>query len=310
MASELRHRLNGLVVASNVPLPGVPRTTSSQIDLTVTLAEGAAPPPRGVVLQGSRLFTIYDNHPEFWFVFPDGVYFRIDACGTEVHGGWPSALDASIAVLYLVNTVIAFVLRLRGAEVLHGCSAVIDGRAVAIVGPSGSGKSTLAAALARRGFTVLAEDVTVVLEDGDGFATAASHSRLRLWPDAAKLLYERELPYLADRDWKTYAELDGDLDALAAQRFELAALYSLDDRRDVPAPRVEPLSRRDALLDVLANTYHNLGEARFATRSFERAGRLVARLPVRLAVPSRDLRTVLALADAIVDDFRALTQAA
>jgi hypothetical protein len=195
----------------------------------------------------------------------------------------------------------AFVLRLRGHEVLHASCANIDGVAIAFAGPSGSGKSTLAACLAQRGFSIVSEDVTALVDRGDRFEVLPSHRRIRLWSDAASLVYGDALPWLAGTDWKHFAELPHVPD----ERLELAAIYSIDDRREAD-PHVESLSPRDGLLDLIANTYHNVRDSSLLPTNFERLGRIAANVPLRLAVPNVRLDSVFALADAIVEDVRNL----
>jgi hypothetical protein len=313
--SLYRHLLYGLTIDANLPIAGVPSGTSlGDSDLVIEFAPTSDPSllrdgsrkiealPRNA--KGDPLFTLFRRGDDYLFDFPDGAQFLIDAAATHIRATWPPTLDAALSATYLVNTVMAFVLRLRGHEVLHASAALIDGHAIAIIGPSGAGKSTTAACLARRGFPIISEDVVALVETAGRFFVLPSHSRIRLWSDSAALLFGSadSLPLLAGEDWKRYVEID-DCAPLASRTFELAAIYSLDDRRDAP-PSVQPLSERDALVDLIANTYHNIRDPRLAPASFERLGRLVARVPLRLAVPHKELSTAFAFADAIVDDFR------
>lgn len=67
----------------------------------------------------------------------------------------------------------------RGIPVLHAAVAVDDaGRGVVLAGDSGSGKSTLLAALARRGWRQLADDLAPVTLDDDRVPVAVP-----TWPD-------------------------------------------------------------------------------------------------------------------------------
>lgn len=305
--------LYGLVIAANVPIPAAPPAPANAVpDLVVdfdplpdpsVLREGATLLQHALRERDrdAPLFTLFRRGDDYLFDFPDGVQFLIAPHAGHIRASWPPPHDAHLASIYLVNTVLAFVLRLRGREVLHASAALIDGKAVAFAGPGGAGKSTLAACLARRGFPIISEDVTALVEEDGRFLVLPSHARVRLWSDAAALVSERELPFLAGGDWKRYL----DVPRASGASFELGAIYSLDDRRDAP-PHVEPLGGRDALLDLIANTYHTIRDPRLAPASFERLGRLVQRVPVRLAVPREGVETTFALADAIAGDFRTL----
>ena len=74
--------------------------------------------------------------------------------------------------------------RWLGREVLHGGAFVAGGTAWALLGESGAGKSTLLAALAKRGHTVLCDDVLVL----DGGAVLAGPRCIDLMPGTAAAL--------------------------------------------------------------------------------------------------------------------------
>jgi hypothetical protein len=316
-SSHHLHSLYGLVLSANYPLAGVPSAPSgSTVDVHVAFERVADPEAlRRDTLPleqspntaaGTPLFVLHRRGDGYLFDFPDATQFVISGDGTDIRVSWQPPVDAEVAAVYLVNTVMAFVLRLRGHEVLHASAIVVDGYSIAIVGPSGAGKSTLAACLAQRGFAVLSEDVAALVEAGDRYFVLPSHSRIRLWSDSAALVSRKELRFLAGADWKRY--LDAGPPPL--RPFELAAIYSLDDRQASPlAPRVEPLNERDGLVDLIANSYHNIRDPRFAPASFERLGRLARSVPLRLAVPHSDLASALRLGDLIVEDVRALLAA-
>jgi serine kinase of HPr protein (carbohydrate metabolism regulator) len=59
------------------------------------------------------------------------------------------------------------------SETLHGSTVALDGRAVLIIGISGSGKSDLALQLIDRGFTLVADDQTIVQKRGERLYASA-----------------------------------------------------------------------------------------------------------------------------------------
>jgi len=293
------HRLYGLVIASNAPIAGAPLTDGGNAAIEVVFELARDLGAVGTPLIDGPLFTVFRRRGGYRFDFPDGAQFVIDRDGTSIRASGPPDL----ASIYLLNTVMAFVLRLRGHEVLHASCANIDGVAIAFAGPSGSGKSTLAACLAQRGFSIVSEDVTALIDHGNRFDVLPSHRRIRLWSDVATLIYgdAHSLPWLAGTDWKQFAELPD----ISSDRLELAAIYSIDDRRDAD-PHVESISPRDGLLDLIANTYHNVRDSSLLPTNFERLGRIAANVPLRLAVPNVRLDSAFALANAIVEDVRHL----
>ncbi|GAA4014512.1 HPr kinase/phosphatase C-terminal domain-containing protein [Sphingomonas swuensis] len=62
------------------------------------------------------------------------------------------------------------------SETLHASTVAIDGRAVLISGISGSGKSDLALRLIDRGFTLVADDQTIVQKRGERLMVSAPHT--------------------------------------------------------------------------------------------------------------------------------------
>ena len=69
---------------------------------------------------------------------------------------------------FLLGTVFATLLRLRGLFVLHASSVNINGSAVAFSGFKGYGKSTTAMAFYNEGYPVVADDyITIEFNDND-----------------------------------------------------------------------------------------------------------------------------------------------
>jgi hypothetical protein len=88
--------------------------------------------------------------------------------------------------LFLLGSVFGVLCNQRGVLPLHACSIEIDGSAVAFAGASGMGKSTLAAAFQRRGFRVLADDVTPVELVPGGARFLPGVGRIKLWGDSMR----------------------------------------------------------------------------------------------------------------------------
>ena len=102
---------------------------------------------------------------------------------------------------FLFGSAIGALLYRRGLTVLHGSTVELpDGSAAVFCGHSGAGKSTLAAALATRGYPVLADDVTAVRVDAAGRAWCLPGlARTKLWRDALDTLGLAERASVASR---------------------------------------------------------------------------------------------------------------
>jgi hypothetical protein len=92
--------------------------------------------------------------------------------------------DAPDIRLFLLGSVVGLLCHQRGVLPIHAASVEIDGAAVAFAGCSGAGKSTLAAAFRRRGFRLLADDVTPMSLETMRFLPGLR--RIRLWADSAR----------------------------------------------------------------------------------------------------------------------------
>jgi hypothetical protein len=100
----------------------------------------------------------------------------------------PGADEAAVA-RFARTTPLAALCYQRGLTVLHAAVAVRDGRAVALAGASAAGKSTLLAALVRRGWGMLGDDLAPLGRIGDDQPIVhPTFPELVLWPDAAARL--------------------------------------------------------------------------------------------------------------------------
>jgi energy-coupling factor transporter ATP-binding protein EcfA2 len=189
-----------------------------------------------------------------WRLAPiGGAFYEIDAHGREVLVAAPDA-EAAAMRLFLPSTVLTALSLKRGYLPLHASAVRIGDAAVAFTGPSGAGKSTLAAALMRRGYPVITDDVAVLQRQPQG--------DIRIWPT---------FPYLKLRP-DALAQLrmppqGRDLDAAALEKYfvsvgdtfpqmpiRLAAVYHLQwtDARD---SSIEPLRGTVAVRAIFDAVY-------------------------------------------------------
>jgi len=290
------HSLYGLAVESEFPLPGAPPIAPSSPDLIVRAARA-----RPVQSPVTGLFNLTQDDDAYVFDFPDGVQAVVARDANRIDLSWPSHFTSDYAATYLMNVVLSLVLRLRGHATLHASAVLIDDAAVVFLGVSGAGKSTITAMLALRGFAAIAEDVTAIIDRGTTFGVVSGHTHIRLWPDVATLLFgsAETLPLIANEEWKRYFDVS---DRFSHGTFDIAAIYSIDDRKQ-GAPRVEALEGSEALLDLIAASYKP--DLEMSAAEFDLLGRIARNVPTRLAVPNVDLATAPAMIDAILDDVRA-----
>ena len=107
-------------------------------------------------------------------------------------------------------------------ETVHASTVATGGRAVLLSGPSGSGKSDLALRLIDRGFTLVSDDQTVVMREGDRLIASAP-------PTIAGKLEVRglgivEMETLTDVPIALFVELTSDIERLPDENRERSIL--------------------------------------------------------------------------------------
>jgi len=187
----------------------------------------------------------------------------------------------------------------------------VDDGAIALLGPAAAGKSTTAAALARLGLPILADDIAALEAEGQRIFVRPGYPRLNLWPPAVQAIFGAPdaLPLITPNWAKRYLSLEQPGYRFAARSQPLRAIYLLGTRcADSRAPYAEPVPAREAMVELVSNTYLNcLPDAELRAREFEFLGRLQAWIPVRRVFPHTDPGRLTSLCETILDDFRQLT---
>ena len=209
--------------------------------------------PRAEVTPDSRGPHYVDGDGLFQLQVPDVARFEIGPRRIVIHPA-PGADERSVRA-YLFGSAIGALLLMRGLTVLHGSAVVLPGGGAAVFcGQSTAGKSTLAAALAARGYAVLADDLAAVRLDADGQGWCLPGlARTKLWRDALQRL---GLEHRADAGTRVMPDLDkhsltlvtADAPMLLRRFYEL---HTLDDG----ALSVSPVTGIAKLHTLLAHAY-------------------------------------------------------
>jgi hypothetical protein len=240
-------------------------------------------------------------------VYFDGVQFWLDRAGTNIWAFWPDTSSLENVATYLVGPILGLLLRLRGITCLHASAVASGDRAVAFVGSEGAGKSTTAAALARRGYPVLSDDVVTLVERGGAFHVMPAYPYLCLWPDSVeKIEGSREAFSRFTPEWDKRCLPLGSPDARFEDRaLPLGAIYVFGDRKTDPALPIEALSAQDAFITLVANTFAtNLLDSAMRAAEFAVLARLVSTVPIRRLYRSNTVLRLDQLCQLIGDDLR------
>ena len=169
----------GLSIRSEVALPCRPTSPAAEPDVTIRFG---TPPP--MLDASADRHGLWQSMPGRSLLNVPGVARFLVTGGREIvvesgRGSLPAARA------FLLGPVLAACLQQRGIVTLHASAIATDAGAVLFAGDSGSGKSTLLASFLKRGYPMLADDVTGVVLDAKGCPLALSaFPRLRLWADA------------------------------------------------------------------------------------------------------------------------------
>jgi hypothetical protein len=316
------YSLFGLLVRSNLEIPGLTPENGSAESPAVEISLGAPPGGMGAANgepeeliyaspdtteSGAPALRIWKiaNSAFLWLNYFDGTQFWLDPKGTALWAVWPADLSLEDVATYILGPVFGLLLRLRGVPCLHASAVEFGGSAVAFAGSEGAGKSTTAAALAGRGHAVISDDIVAIVEREGSFFVLPAYPYLSLWPESVKMLYgpEKKLPSFSPSYDKRQLVLAENRLRFQEQPMPLGAVFLLGQRVAEPgAPFVEALSARESLISLVANSYAtNLLDKDMRAREFELFGRLVASVPIWRLRPHEDGSRIDRLCDVIHD---------
>jgi hypothetical protein len=255
------YRVAGLAVASEIELPGaIPARHAGEPAVTVRVASVPASledaSKRGVTWQiaGGR----------FLFQVPGVARFLLSG-GREILVEPVSGVAPGDVAIFLIGTVFGILLHQRGEIVLHASAVQVNGKAVLFCGPSGAGKSTLAAALAQRGFPLVADDLcAITLAAGAAPMVQPDGRHLKLWAQAIEKLdlAEKRGAPVRNRLEKFFVEPTGapaePMAGSLPEPLPLGAVYALRETRPPHKSGIERPNVVDAALILRRSAYRPL----------------------------------------------------
>jgi hypothetical protein len=290
-------------------------------DVAITFGDG--PPWRRASIDGATVryrtppdesraddnLLVYEFAEGFLLRYADGTEFHVARDGHELWATWAPSSTLPDTEMYLVGPVLGFAQRLMGVLCLHASAVVVDGIAIALCGPAFAGKSTTAGGFAAAGFSVLADDMTVVrVRDGALMAMPGS-DHLRVWDDSERILLGTSgaLPRLTPTWEKLALRMRGEGWAWSEEAAPLGAVVLLAPRSEtVDAARIERVPPGEAFVAIAANSYTNyLLDDRMRAEEFAAIARLMATVQVLRATPHTDSRHLGELVRTVVGAVRA-----
>lgn len=312
----------GLLLRSNLPIPELVPVKALSSDPIVNIHMNESPPQKCSSQPKTLSYTSEYTDPTgqpalriwktldgqfLYLAYFDGTEFWMDRKGTELWAQWPDNLTIQDTATYLLGPVLGLLLRLRGVTCLHASAISVGDRAIAFVGSEGAGKSTTAARFAQNGCPVVSDDVVAISERQGSYYVFPAYPYLSLWPDSVTIVYgpQKELPSFSANWNKRLLSLSANNLKFQDKQLQLGALFILGERNSLPdSPRVEPLTPKEALLSLVANSYAtNLLDKDMRAVEFEFLGRMLQSLPVQRLVPHQDPSQIDRLRDVVLRSF-------
>lgn len=185
MPENYQYHVFGLNICSSLELPDLNRQAFLQEDVRIVFGENPSKLSQvtaaGVLYQASK--------DQFLFTMDGVASFHIQA-GHRITIDMAEEADANDVCLFLLGPVFGALLLQRGLLPLHGSSVEKNGSVTIICGQSGAGKSTLAALFLKRGFTILADDISLVDNGEVNSRVTPGITKLKLWEDVIQQLFD------------------------------------------------------------------------------------------------------------------------
>jgi hypothetical protein len=239
--------------------------------------------------------------------FPGLAEFWLSADGRRVLG---CMHDVSIETFrhLLLDQVMPLVLAHQGWCVLHAAAVAGPAGGAAFLGTTGQGKSTMTASLASSGLAAITDD-TLILSPGtsEGVTGHPAYASLRVWPDTAEAVLGTSFRHegrVSEFNDKVRIGSGGGLDFVSSGA-PLRILYVLSPDSEAGAPRVQAISPRDRLIEVVRHAFVLDWKGTDRLRAaFDAVSRVVDRVSVRRLRFRHDYAELPAVREVILDDLR------
>ena len=183
------HQAFGLRVRSCLPLPELPTTAESEVEVEINYG-----PVSSELTDAADAGLRYQTSPGRLLLLVDRIARFLILEGDKVLIDRHKNADDDDVRLFLLGPVFSGLLQQREDLVLRGSAIGVNGQGVAFLGPSGAGKSTLAMAFMKKGYRFLTDDLCVLRTGPEAPRMIQSgFPQANLWPDSlTKLGLPRE----------------------------------------------------------------------------------------------------------------------
>jgi hypothetical protein len=215
--------------------------------------------------------------------------------------------DHIIENLFL-GIVIAFLLEQRRIPVLHAAGVSVDNQAVAFLAHSRQGKSTLAASFVEAGFPLFSDDMLPIEQRHVAYWGRPGYPQMRQWPKEALFFrgaYDDLRPIYPGSEKRYVPVGTGGYGLFHNSPLPLTCLYLLSRQNEGSDIHIEPLSQRNALLELVRHSYIGrlVQVAGLQPQRLNTFIDLITKVPIRRFVYPSGYEHLSCIRDAILEDL-------
>jgi hypothetical protein len=285
----------GLTIASELPLPEIPRAADGAAD--VTIKRRAFGGLDAAFIEAGPYTRAVSGEAHLRYA---GVGAFAVRGGREIVVEPEPGVDEATPRAFILGACLGLALHQRGILVLHASAVAVGGAACLFLGNSGDGKSSLCAALTARGHGLLTDDVAAIAFREDGLLLFPGPAQIKLWPDSADAL---------GHDTAALARVCADEEKRAlphgtavTEPVPLRRVYVLD-RGDEGA--IDPLRSSMAVIEAVRYGYCTLFTRYTGTEAthLRQCAALAAAVPAARLVRPWDLKALPDIAEMVEEDM-------
>ncbi len=245
------YRLYGLNIDSNIEILEFPKRNEDFKDKDiVTILYGQT--PNNILEEIREGKSIHVTKDHVWFHIDHVATYCIENGNTVIVDPWADC-DISLMKVYIMGSVLGFLLLQRESTAIHGGTVVINGNAIIFTGERGAGKSTLTTALVKRGYNFVADDVAALSFDNK-IVVEPGFPYHKLCVDALEnMYYVKELYPCFQADGKV-KYIVPDFYGFYKRKVPLTAICELD-MGEVDNVKVEEIKGGEKLNKIIKNIY-------------------------------------------------------
>lgn len=154
------YRVYGMNVESEIALPELLTSNYKEYEyVDVNISYGTMPKEIVEKIEKGQYFSF--NKDKTWFLINCVAKYYIHSGNNIIVEPFKDSNTQDVKA-FLLGSAFGMLLLQRKTIAIHGGTIVIDGNAIVITGEQGMGKSTLTSALREKGFSFMADDVSVI----------------------------------------------------------------------------------------------------------------------------------------------------